>query len=215
MSVLAKLNKARLKFHTSSISKTGRNTYANYDYFCLADFLVPILTICDEIGLCGVVSFGKEEATLTLTDIEDPTSSLVITSPMGSAQLKGCHEVQNIGAVETYQRRYLWSAAFEIVEHDALDLTMDPVTKPKKPTGGNGVPKISSKQGIGDDLPEDWKIYLRDMADEVSQYVRAGNLVAAHDRIKNDKLDDTQYIYMDRHLSSDVRSALKKKEETK
>jgi hypothetical protein len=42
---------------------------------------------------------------------------------MGSAQLKGCHEVQNIGAVETYQRRYLWVAALEIVEHDALDAT--------------------------------------------------------------------------------------------
>jgi hypothetical protein len=40
---------------------------------------------------------------------------------MGSAALKGCHEVQNIGAVETYQRRYLWVTALEIVEHDALD----------------------------------------------------------------------------------------------
>jgi hypothetical protein len=42
---------------------------------------------------------------------------------MGSAALKGCHEVQNIGAVETYQRRYLWVTAMEIVEHDALDAT--------------------------------------------------------------------------------------------
>ncbi len=40
---------------------------------------------------------------------------------MGSAALKGCHEVQNVGAVETYQRRYLWVAALEIVEHDAID----------------------------------------------------------------------------------------------
>jgi len=31
--------------------------------------------------------------------------------------------VQNIGAVETYQRRYLWVTAMEIVEHDALDST--------------------------------------------------------------------------------------------
>jgi hypothetical protein len=40
---------------------------------------------------------------------------------MGSANLKGCHEVQNIGAVETYQRRYLYVTALAIVEHDALD----------------------------------------------------------------------------------------------
>ena len=31
--------------------------------------------------------------------------------------------MQNIGAVETYQRRYLWVTAMEIVEHDALDST--------------------------------------------------------------------------------------------
>lgn len=211
MSILAKLNKARIKFHTSAINKTGRNTYANYDYFCLADFLVPILTICDEVGICGVVSFSADVATLTLTDIEDG-SEKVITSPMGSAQLKGCHEVQNIGAVETYQRRYLWSAAFEIVEHDALDLTMDP-EKPKKPKDGNI--HIPVKKGIGDDLPEDWKIYLKDIAAEVTQYVRAGNVAAAQEKIKADNLDEVQWIYMDKHLASDVRSALKKKEETK
>jgi hypothetical protein len=40
---------------------------------------------------------------------------------MSTAALKGCHEVQNLGAVETYIRRYLWVTALEIVEHDAID----------------------------------------------------------------------------------------------
>ena len=40
---------------------------------------------------------------------------------MSEANLKGCHPVQNLGAVETYIRRYLWVAALEIVEHDAVD----------------------------------------------------------------------------------------------
>jgi hypothetical protein len=42
---------------------------------------------------------------------------------MSRAELKGCHEVQNLGAVQTYLRRYLWTTAFEVVEHDALDAT--------------------------------------------------------------------------------------------
>ena len=42
---------------------------------------------------------------------------------MGEADLKGCHSVQNLGAVQTYTRRYLYITAFEIVEHDALDAT--------------------------------------------------------------------------------------------
>jgi hypothetical protein len=60
---------------------------------------------------------------MTIVDLDNVADTIVITSPMGSAALKGCHEVQNIGAVETYQRRYLWVAALEIVEHDALDKT--------------------------------------------------------------------------------------------
>jgi hypothetical protein len=50
-------------------------------------------------------------------------SQIIIHSPMGSANLKGCHEIQNIGACETYSTRYLWTAALCIVEHDALDAT--------------------------------------------------------------------------------------------
>jgi hypothetical protein len=59
---------------------------------------------------------------------------------MGSANLKGCHEVQNIGAVETYQRRYLWSAALEIIENDVLDSTTNPVETPKKAEPAKSAP---------------------------------------------------------------------------
>ena len=40
---------------------------------------------------------------------------------MALAALKGCHPVQNLGASQTYLRRYLWTTAMGIVEHDALD----------------------------------------------------------------------------------------------
>lgn len=120
MSVLAKLNEARKKFHASQIKKTGHNAFAGYDYFELGDFLIPALSIFDELKLSAVVSFGVDLATMTLTDLEDG-SQFVITSPMSTAKLKACHEVQNLGAVQTYLRRYLWVAALEIVEHDAID----------------------------------------------------------------------------------------------
>jgi hypothetical protein len=61
---------------------------------------------------------------------------------MSSAALKGCHDVQNLGAVQTYLRRYLWTNAFEIVEHDALDATTggaEPVKK-SNDTFPSGVP---------------------------------------------------------------------------
>lgn len=118
-----KLSAARQKFHTLKLKKTGKNTFAGYEYFELGDFLVPALGVFDEVGLGATVSFDAELATMTIVDLDNPDDRIVLTSPMGSAALKGCHEVQNIGAVETYQRRYLWMAALEVVEHDALDKT--------------------------------------------------------------------------------------------
>ena len=120
MSVFTKLNQARIKLQNTELSKSGHNKFAGYKYFELADFLPTVQNIFNDLGLCGIVSYGVEIASLTIVDTED-NSNIVITSPMGSAALKGCHEVQNIGAVETYQRRYLWVTAMEIVEHDALD----------------------------------------------------------------------------------------------
>jgi hypothetical protein len=122
MSVLVKLNAARKAFHERKLKKTGHNAFAGYDYFELGDFLVPALQIFDDLKLSGVISFGTDLASMTLTDLEDG-SQFVITSPMSTAKLKACHEEQNLGAVQTYLRRYLWVAALEIVEHDALNLT--------------------------------------------------------------------------------------------
>jgi hypothetical protein len=120
MSVYAKLNEARISLQNTELTKSGHNKFAGYRYFELGDFLPAVQDIFRNLNLCGVVSYTAEYATLTIVDIDDK-SQIVITSPMGSAALKGCHEVQNIGAVETYQRRYLWVTAMEIVEHDALD----------------------------------------------------------------------------------------------
>jgi hypothetical protein len=120
MSVFIKLNQARIKLQNTELTKSGHNKFAGYKYFELGDFLPTVQNIFSDLGLCGIVSYGVDIASLTIVDVED-NSSIVITSPMGSAALKGCHEVQNIGAVETYQRRYLWVTAMEIVEHDALD----------------------------------------------------------------------------------------------
>lgn len=131
MSVYKKLQDARMKLQNTALKKSGHNKFAGYYYFELGDFLPAIQKICAEMGLCGVVSFNHEMAFLQILDVEDGTS-IMFTSPMSSAALKGCHDVQNLGAVQTYLRRYLWVNAFEIVEHDALDAVMGS-DAPKKP----------------------------------------------------------------------------------
>lgn len=126
--VLAKLQQARMELIAQPVKKGARNEFAKYNYMELGDFLIPTQQIFARIGLVGVVSFTADLATLTITDI-DSKESVQITSPMSTAALKGCHEVQNLGAVQTYLRRYLWVAAMEIVEHDAID-SSEPVKPP-------------------------------------------------------------------------------------
>jgi hypothetical protein len=131
MSVHKKLMQARVKLQGIKLKKSGQNKFAGYSYFELGDFLPEIQQIFNDLGLCGVVSYDIEYARLCITDVEDGTT-IVITSPMAEANLKGTHPIQNLGAVETYQRRYLWMTAMEIVEHDILDAS-EPVKEQAKP----------------------------------------------------------------------------------
>ena len=133
MKVCKKLITARNMLRKLELKKSGHNKFAGYQYFELGDFLPHVQAIFEHVGLCDVITFTETIATMTVYDIEDG-SSVVFTSPMGSAQLKGCHEVQNIGAVETYQRRYLYVSALAIVEHDALDAVTGSDIAPVKPT---------------------------------------------------------------------------------
>jgi len=123
MNIYEKLHNARLMLHKREIKKTGWNDFSKYAYFELGDFVVPILEIFNEVRLFSKVTFDKEMATMTIVDMDKPEDRIVFTSPMGGAALKGTHEIQQIGAVEKYQRRYLYVMAMDIVEHDAIDAT--------------------------------------------------------------------------------------------
>ena len=144
MNVYQKLNKAREMFHQSEIKKSGRNNFAGYSYFELGDFVVPALKIFNEVGLTSIIRYEADHASMEIFNADKPEESITITSPMSEAALKGCHPVQNLGAVETYVRRYLWVTALEIVEHDALD-SAEPVKEeaPKRET--KAAKKIDAK----------------------------------------------------------------------
>lgn len=158
MSVYKKLMDARLQLQSKALSKSGNNKFAGYKYFELGDFLPACQEIFAGLGLCGVVSYGSEDACLTIVDIENPTDRIVIGTPMSSAALKGAHEIQNLGAVQTYLRRYLWVTAMEIVEHDALDSS-----EPIKPEPKKEALKPAAKPSFkADSVPTAWKITLKE-----------------------------------------------------
>lgn len=202
MSVYRKLMEARIRLHSLKIVKSGFNKFAGYNYMELSDFLTPVQQIFSELELCGVVSFTSDVASLTITDIETD-KQIVITSPMGSAALKGCHEVQNIGAVETYQRRYLWVTALEIVEHDAIETT--PTARKSK------TDKIihSPTADAMDTIPDDQRVYLQELAMEAIALVAEGTPRVAYEKILTEKLDSEQHTALWSLLDSKTRSAIK------
>lgn len=201
MNVYQKLNEARERFHTAPIKKSGLNKFAGYKYFELGDFVIPALQIFKEVGLTSVISFNVDIAKMTIINHNKPEETIVITSPMSTAALKGCHEVQNLGAVQTYIRRYLWVAALEIVEHDALDATTG-----KK---GDG-PVITPKGDIGNDIPDDEKEFLMEMAASCENLVSQGKAKEAKAMVDEAALEADQKVWLWGQLTSTTRSAIKK-----
>ena len=202
MNVYQKLNAARAKFHSIELKKSGHNKFAGYKYFELGDFIIPALAIFKEHGLTGIISFGKEEAHLEIVDNEKPENRIIITSPMSEAALKGAHAIQNLGAVQTYLRRYLWVAALEIVEHDAID---------SAPAKEKVI--ITPSQGIADTIPQEEMQYLQELAVELIADVAEGNPKQALERLDSENLEADQKVALWSLLDSKTRSAIKKAKE--
>jgi len=194
-----KLMNARMALQSMQLKKSGHNKFAGYQYFELGDFLPQINEIFHSQGLCGVISYTKDYADLTITDVDDGTN-IVVTSPMVEANLKGAHAIQNLGAVETYQRRYLWMTAMEIVEHDALDSSA-PIKEEKV--------IITPTQGIADSLPPEEMEYLRELAMELIALDGKQGL----EKMEAENLEADQKVALWGLLPSKVRSAIKKAKE--
>ena len=208
MSVHKKLMAARCRLQSLDMKKSGLNKFAGYSYFELGDFIPHIQAIFNEIGLCGVVSFDAIQATLCITDTDDG-SQIVVTSPMAEANLKGAHPIQNLGAVLSYQRRYLWMAAMEIVEHDIID--SGPAAEPKpepKPEPVKKTPVPLKMEGRED---KSWHLIVeKEPGDSSVSWVTAVvdithmGLKETHDEAEVMKLFTNNRIIFDRLKLEDV-----------
>ena len=199
MSVHKKLMQARIQLQGTKLTKSGKNKFAGYSYFELSDFLPTIQDIFHQIGLCGYISFGKDLATLTITDT-DGGGEIVITSPMAEANLKGAHPIQSLGAVETYNRRYLWMAALEVVERDILDAG--------KPLEEKQALVITPNQGAREEVSPDELPYLEELAAEVTD-ICLQSPQDARQRVLSEGLDDGQYRALWTYLDAPTRRKLK------
>lgn len=130
--IYGKIQLVKEQFLKRNVKKSGKNKFANYSYYELADIIPNIIELCNEQGLFTKFTFTKEEARLEIRNVDKPDEFEFYTSPMEELELKGANRIQALGGVETYQRRYLLMAAFDIIENDMFDGVVSEETDYKK-----------------------------------------------------------------------------------
>lgn len=129
LNVYQKLLIARDKFLDANVKKSGKNMKLTYMYFELSDIVPIAVPIFTELGLLPLVTFDNEQATMTIVNTDKPDETIVFTSPMREIEVivssrtggEVTNAIQRLGSVETYQRRYLYMTALDVVESDSIE----------------------------------------------------------------------------------------------
>lgn len=131
--------KIRVDLQSSTIKKSGKNTFQGFTYYELSDFLPKLNELMLENGVNDIISIEQDIATLTLIKGEElQTYSIPFTvydTPLTKAGKPAMQDIQYLGALNTYYKRYLYLNAFGITDGEVIDgmNTEDTVAK-KTPT---------------------------------------------------------------------------------
>lgn len=117
---------------------------------------------------------------------------------------------QAYGIEFSYKRRYSYQGIIGIVTEEDVDGNGRKRGEKPQDLTKEGTVKHAVRDGIGDDLPEDWKIYLRDLADDCSALIKEGKHSVAYEMIQDAKLEADQHTFMANHMDAPIRTALKK-----
>jgi hypothetical protein len=210
--------------HETQLNKSGKNKFANFNYFELGDFIPQVTSIFDKVGLCGIVSFTPDTAYLTVHDV-DGDGFVTFTSPLVYASVEKTQPIQNLGSTHTYLRRYLWLMCMEITENDVVDaveqkapakppVVASPVVAPKpaqlKPTTGAWSLSVADNEDVDvwmDVLSAGCDVLLSaaESVDDVATIFKTNRSV--FDKAKS--LDETAYAKIMEKFSATKKSLTK------
>lgn len=156
----------RVKLQNSTIKKSGKNKYAGFDYFELADFLPKLNELMLEENINDIFTIENEEAKLVLKKGEEiqeyKIPFVLFPTPLNKNGAPSMQDIQYLGALNTYYKRYLYLNAFGITDGEIID-SMDSsnVSSPKTTTkkvstkvNNQESPKIDYKTGLLNKLKE-------------------------------------------------------------
>lgn len=171
----------RVKLQNSKLKKSGKNKFAGFDYFELSDFLPRLNELMQEEGMndrFSIINNNDGTMTASLVLIKGSETQAYIMpfvmfdTPINLKEhkdtgeireVKSMQDIQYLGALNTYYKRYLYLNAFGITDGEVID-SMDndnlknPGTTEKKATAGQlavlnklsdeGKSKVYEKYGV-------------------------------------------------------------------
>lgn len=121
LTIYEKIQKAKVELQKKDLKKSGFNKYSNYRYFELGDFVPFINEICLEVRLGTEFQYTEDQAFLIIRNLDNIDEVVKWPTPVKIPTLKGCNEMQAIGASQTFARKQLYTMAFDIAETDSID----------------------------------------------------------------------------------------------
>lgn len=153
MNIYEKLLKVREGFSAAKITKSGQNTFANFNYFELSDIVPTITKLCAEVKALPLINYGQGTATLKFINAEKPDEFIEVSCEMREITNNKMNAAQAYGSIQTYTRRYLYLTMFDIVEPDTLDTlpqgTQEPPKRAAMPPVQEPQPKAQRKPKPG------------------------------------------------------------------
>ena len=139
--------KIRVALQNSKIKKSGRNSYAGFEYYELSDFLPKLNELMKDEKMNDIFTIEEGYAVLILTQGEEKQSYkmpfVIFDTPTNSRknketgeyeQVKQMQDIQYLGALNTYYKRYLYLNAFGITDGEVIDSMDTPEATPKNTT---------------------------------------------------------------------------------
>lgn len=135
----------RVKLQNAKLKKSGKNKFAGFDYFELADFLPKLNELMLEEKINDRFYIKDDLATLELQKGEEVNiytmPFVLFETPLNwkenkltgeIEQVKSMQDIQYLGALNTYYKRYLYLNAFGITDGEVIDsMNNDEVTSKK------------------------------------------------------------------------------------
>lgn len=125
MSLNESIISIRVKLQNSALKKSGLNKFAGFDYFELSDFLPRLNELMLEEKVNDLFTIENDKATLTLIKGEERQTYsipfIVFDTPINKQGQKSMQDIQYLGALNTYYKRYLYLNAFGITDGDVID----------------------------------------------------------------------------------------------